>query len=96
MMKIRGLDKLQKNLKQLERAMAELDGDLTTVSFDPADPQSIEIAIQNMEAEIDKRIGTDANNNLVAGLADQLKEHFRTAILEKAAAARTSGTGNDH
>lgn len=45
MIKITGLDKLQRGLAEVQRAMSHLDGELATVRFDPHDPSSIEAAI---------------------------------------------------
>lgn len=88
MAKITGLDKLTKNLDQLSKAMAELDGDICQVKFNPHDPASIEQAIQAMETAIDARIASYANNPMVSGIVDEMKEKYRDAILEKAARAR--------
>ncbi|MDH1767359.1 hypothetical protein N5D37_17280 [Comamonas aquatica] len=57
MFKITGLDKLQKNLKDAQRALSELDGELGVVNFDPNDPASIEGAIQSVNRMIDDRLG---------------------------------------
>ncbi|MEW7002118.1 hypothetical protein M5585_27965 [Serratia ureilytica] len=57
MFKITGLDKLQKNLKDAQRALSELDGELGVVNFDPHDPASIEGAIQSVNRMIDERLG---------------------------------------
>lgn len=48
MLKITGLDKLQKELKEAERALSELDGELGVINFDPHDPASIEAAIHSV------------------------------------------------
>lgn len=87
-MKILGLDSLQKQLGELEKAMTELDGELGSVSFDPEDPASIDQAIRKMETVIDNRIGSYAGNDMVAGIVDATKEQFRVSILERAAKAR--------
>jgi len=88
MFKIEGLDKLQKELEQAERAFKELDGDLGQVNFDPNDPASINSAIVSMEQVIDQRVGRYANNELVAPMIEAAKEQFRDAIVQKAAQAR--------
>lgn len=62
MFKITGLDKLQKNLKDAERALSELDGELGVVNFDPNDPASIEGAIQSVNRMIDERLGEYSSN----------------------------------
>jgi hypothetical protein len=87
-LKITGLDKLQKELKQAEQALKELDGELGVVNFDPNDPASIEVAIQSVTQMIDSRIAPYADNPIVGSLADQMKESYREHILQKAAEAR--------
>ncbi|PLO49654.1 hypothetical protein CWN49_38690, partial [Klebsiella michiganensis] len=56
MLKITGLDKLQKELKVAQLALSELDGNLGTVHFDPQDPASIENAIQKINQIVDERV----------------------------------------
>jgi len=92
-MKIKGLDALQRKFKELEKAAAELDGDLAEVKFDPHDPQSIEQAIQQLNAAIDERIAGYERNDIVAAIVEELKENGRQAILDKAAAARLEAEG---
>lgn len=87
-MKITGFDKLQKQLANAQKALANLDGDLTTVQFNPKDPASIEAAVQKVEQLIDEKVGDYSDNPFVAPLVEQSKAHFREAIIEKAAAAR--------
>lgn len=88
MFKIEGLDELQKELAQAERALKELDGEIGQVNFDPDDPGSIDGAIASAEQMIDERLGRYANNKLVAPMIDAAKEEFRKAILEEAERAR--------
>ncbi len=85
-MAIKGLDALMRKMKELEQAAAALDGDIAKVSFDPQDPQSIDLAIQQMETAIDERVGDYQNNDMVQVIAEELKEQARNAILERAAA----------
>lgn len=87
-MKITGLDKLQRELKEAQRALAELDGQLGKVSFNPHDPASIENAIQGVCAMVDERAGSYASNPIVGPLIEQMKESYREAIIQKAAEAR--------
>ena len=88
MFKITGLDKLQKELKEAEQTLSELDGELGVVNFDPHDPASIEVAIQSVNRMIDSRVESHAKNPIVGSLADQMKESYRESILQKAAEAR--------
>jgi Mg/Co/Ni transporter MgtE len=87
-MKISGLDALARQLGEVEKAVAELDGDLAHVKFNPEDPQSIEQAIAQLNATIDEKIARYSHNDMVAAIADELKENGRSAILERAAEAR--------
>jgi len=88
MISISGLDQLSRQLEQAQEAIAEIDGDLGTVNFNPNDPASIETAIQQAEALIDAKIKRWADNPLVAQVADGLKEQYRNAIIDRAAQTR--------
>lgn len=92
MFKIEGLDKLTRQLEEAQQAIASLDGELGTVQFNPNDPASIEQAIQDVEHLVDERVQSYASNPMVASLAEQMKEQYRQAILDKAAEARTGGS----
>ena len=85
---LKGLDALTRKLKEAQKVAAELDGDLASVNFDPADPAGIENAIQELFSVIDAKTAGYERNDLVQQIADGLKENGRNAILEKAAAAR--------
>jgi len=91
-----GLDKFQRQLEEAQKALASLDGDLTTVQFNPNDPGSIEAAIQKVEQTIDERVGQYADNPFVAPLIVQSKEHFREAIIQKAAASRLGASDKEN
>lgn len=88
MFKIEGLDKLQRDLKRVQDLISELDGDLGSVSFDPDDPESIDLAISSMEKLIDGKVAGLEDNNIAASLIDEMKGQYRALILEKAAEAR--------
>ena len=94
MLKITGLDTLQKDLKNAEQALNELDGELGVVNFDPHDPASIEAAIQSVNRIIDNRIEPYADSPIVGSLAEQMKESYRESILQKAAEARMQSDEN--
>lgn len=94
MFEIKGLENLSQSIGEAQEALSNLDGDLPYVSFNPAEPASIEAAIQEMERVIDERVGSHADNPFVAPLVEGAKERFRQVILDKAAAARAaSGEG---
>lgn len=88
MFKIEGLDKLQRDLQRAQDALAELDGDLGSVSFNPEDPASIDQAIVAMERIIDDRVAGYEDSEIIGSLAEEMKEQYRAMILEKAAEAR--------
>ena len=90
-MRITGLDALSRKFRELEKAVAGLDGDIARVSFDPHDPQSIEHAIQDVNSAVDEKIHGYGDNEIVVNIAEALKESYRSAILERAASARLSG-----
>ncbi len=92
MFNITGLDKLSKQLSDAQKALEMLDGELGTVSFDPDDPASIEAAIQSVETIIDDRLGPFVSNPIIAPLAEQMKEKYREAIIDRAAEARLKGS----
>lgn len=88
MFKIQGLDKLQRELDEAQRALNELNGELGTVQFDPHDPAGIEAAIQVVCQMVDSRAGQYAANQMVGPLIEQIKESYRDDIITKAAEAR--------
>lgn len=95
MITISGFDALSKQLEEAQKAISQLDGDICNVNFDPYDPGSIEAAIQKMESEVDRRVGTYADNPIVAPVAAAAKETYRKAILDKAAESRLKGENDD-
>lgn len=93
MIKISGLDKLTQQLEQAQRALEELDGELGVVNFNPSDPASIEAAIKEVEALVETKVRPWAENPLVAQVVEEMKEQYRQAIIDRAAAARLEADG---
>ena len=93
MIKISGLDKLTQQLDQAQKAFEELDGELGVVNFNPNDPASIEIAIQEVEVLIDTKARPWAENPLVSQVVQGMKQQYRQAIIDRAAAARLESEG---
>ncbi|MEH6388492.1 MAG: hypothetical protein V7772_11535 [Pseudomonas profundi] len=93
-MKVTGFDKLQKELKDAQRALRELDGELGVVNFNAHDPASIESAVNQVNQIIDQRAGRYASNPIVGPLILQMKEKYRAGILQKAAEARLQSEGD--
>lgn len=86
--KIKGLDKLQRELKQASEALDAIGGDVAAIKFTPSDPASIERAIADMEQAVDGKLSPYRNNDLVSSLAEQMKTTYRDQILERASIAR--------
>ncbi len=86
-----GLDELSKTLDDASKALEGLSGQLGTVSFNPNDPGSIDSAIREVERLVDERLAAYASNPIIGPMAAGMKEKYREAILEKAAAARLNG-----
>ncbi len=93
--KISGLDKLQRELKDAQRAFRSLDGTIATLKFDPNDRASVEAAIREMERAIESKVGSYRSNALVQQVAKGLKEKYRAAILERAAKSPTRNSRFD-
>jgi hypothetical protein len=87
MIKISGLDEMQKQLKEAENVFASLDEEIA-LTFNPDDPATIDAAIAKMEAVIDDKVAAHRRNPMVATVADGLKDQFRAAIMERAAQGR--------
>ena len=66
--------------------------------LNPEGPESVDAAIQAMEAAIDIKVGSYRNNALVLSIVPQLKAKYRAAILERAkealAGCKESATGS--
>jgi len=84
MLKISGLEKLQRQLEDAQRAFGALDGEIATVRFDPDSPDSVQAAIRSMEAAVDRKVSPYRGNALVESVIPKLKEKYRAAILERA------------
>lgn len=83
MFKITGLDKLTREMDELAKFAESIDGNLTTVKFNPDDPASVQAAVRQMEAAVDVKAAPYRSNNLVMNLASKSKEQFRQAIQSK-------------
>jgi hypothetical protein len=89
---IRGLDALTRQLDEAGKAAAALDGNIVSLDFNPADAQSVQMAIRQMERAVDAKVSRYSHNPLVVDMVKQTKAHFRQAIRDKAREA-TRGVG---
>jgi hypothetical protein len=85
---MKGLDDLSKKLKEFEKFISEIDGEIGTVNFDPFDAESIEQAIIKMEKMIDDKSTVYYRNQMIQDISVEMKEKYRQAIIDKAANSR--------
>ena len=88
--KITGIDKLQKQLKEVEEAAETLNGSYP-VSFDANDPVSIETAIQEAYSMLEERASRYAANPMISPMIEAMKEDLRQQILDSAEQQRQAG-----
>ncbi|ENL7625498.1 hypothetical protein DW209_21660 [Enterobacter hormaechei] len=81
--KITGLDKMQKQIKEVKRATEVLNGSYD-VHFDANDPASIENAIQLACSMVEERALPYAGNSWVNPIVEIAKENLRQQILDSA------------
>ena len=81
-------DKLIKEFDQVQKALSRLDGKIANVAFDPNEPASIQAAISQMEASIDKAVSPYGRNPMVQQITDGMKSAYAEQINQKAAEAR--------
>jgi hypothetical protein len=54
--KITGLDEFQRKLDEFQKAMHSLDGTIAELRFDPKDPASVQRAVTEIEAAVDRKV----------------------------------------
>ncbi|MGX9424093.1 MULTISPECIES: hypothetical protein [Bradyrhizobium] len=86
--KMSGFGDVAREFDDAAKAIAALDGDLAEVRFDPADPSSVESAIANVEAAIDRKLGAYRGNTIVETWVAEIKKKYREELIERAATAR--------
>ena len=78
--KIEGLDKIQRQLKEVERAANLIRGHLATLEFDPSDPKSKRAAIKKGEQIVDAKLRPYRNNPFVVQIIEGLKQGLKDAV----------------
>ena len=78
---VNGFDELERNCEELQELIRSLEGEVTTVRVDPAEPQSIERAVQQMEQAVDRKLIDYQHNPLIAEFLERAKARFREQIL---------------
>ncbi|WP_322083380.1 hypothetical protein [Burkholderia sp. BCC1972] len=80
---LKGLDQLTKQLNEASRAFQSLDGEIATVHVVPGDPASMQAAIRQMEAAIDRKAAPYRGNPLVDPVVKQLKARYRDELIKR-------------
>jgi hypothetical protein len=83
--KLTGLSEVTRNMEQLKQA---LDGAVAKVSFDPLNKQDVERAIRKVEQEVDLTMAPYSLSPGVQGIAAELKQEYRKALLQRAKEAQ--------
>ena len=81
--RIEGLDKLKRQLDEASRAFRSLDGEIAKVSVVPGDQASVQAAIREMEAAIDRKAAPYRGNPLVDPVVKQLKAKYREHLIRR-------------
>ncbi len=87
-MEFKGFDDLSKHLEEAQRAAESLDGELCALQFNPADPNDVRRAIQEMERAVGARFLPYKNNPFIQPFIEASKQNFREQIEQKAEEAR--------
>ena len=82
--KIKGLDQLDKSLKEVSRAVESIGHEIGEVRFNPDDPRDVDRAISEAQRMVDAKLSRFKHNPWVSAISDGLKEKIREGILEKA------------
>ena len=73
------------------RAFQSLDRELAKITLTPGDAASVEAAMRQMQAAVDRKAAPFRGNPFVEPYIKPLKDKYRAAILAKAAGAKASG-----
>ena len=87
--KLTGLSEVTRNMEQLKRA---LDGAVAKLSFDPFNRQDVERVLREIQQKIDLKMAPYISSPGAREIAEQLKEEYRKAILQKADESRKKST----
>lgn len=87
--RVTGLDRLQRELREAQAGMKALHGAIGRLEFDAGDRHSVDAAIRKMERAVDQKAGRYRSNPLIADLVRGMKASYREQILEQARKARS-------
>lgn len=75
-------------IEQTQKFQKEIDKEIIHVKFDPFSAESIEMAIIESERIIDFKAEEYGDNEIIMGLASQMKSNIRQMIIDKAGQIR--------
>ena len=88
MAKIMELYQMRLQVEDACRAFQSLDRELAKISLTPGDSASLAAALRQMEAAVDRKAAPFRGNKFVDPYVKPLKDKYRAAIREKAAAGK--------
>ena len=88
MAKIMELYQMRLRVEEACRAFRSLDRELAKINLTPGDAASVEAAIRQIEAAIDRKAAPFRGNTFVDPYVKPLKDKYGAAIREKAAAGK--------
>jgi hypothetical protein len=83
MVEVKGLHELHRNLEELQLALESLHGTIAEIPINPSDPASVEKAVEQMEAAVDRKVAPYGNNKMVAVVIRAAKDEYRKALLAR-------------
>lgn len=89
---LRGLAKLQRELKEAATAFSDVEARLI---FNASDPTAVEAAMADADRFVDEIEARYPRNDLVAQMGGQVREGLRAIILERASIYRVEGRGRN-
>jgi hypothetical protein len=82
--KIMELYQMRRQVEDACRAFRSLDGELAKISLKPGDAASVEAALRQMKAAVDRKAAPFRGNRFVEPYVKPLKDKYCAAIREKA------------
>ena len=79
-----GIRALSKKLEETSAFSASLENGWK-FEIDRSDPESVQKAIRDMEADVDEKAAAYPHNDMIVGVAGSIKEKLRQIILDRAA-----------
>ena len=83
MTKSDGLTNLSRQLEDASRVFQLLGGELAHVTLIPGNQESVQAAIQQVEATIDQKAALYRGNELVESMVQQLKKRYRDELIRR-------------